>query len=57
MFLLIVGVIIVCSGVYDLFVPAQEHTVLASLHPSLWWGGVITVGGLIFLLANRKKTI
>ena len=57
LFLLTVGVIILGTGVYYLFEPAGQQTVLASLHPSVWWGGVITLGGFIFLMANRKKTI
>ncbi len=57
LFLLTVGVIVVASGVYDLFEPATQQTVLANLHPGLWWGGVVTLVGLVFLLANRKKTV
>lgn len=55
--LLIMGTIIVLAGVYTLINPPQEQKVLAYLHPDLWWGAVMIVGGLIFLLTNRKKTV
>jgi len=55
--LLIMGSIIVLAGVYTLFYPPPEQKILASLHPDLWWGAIMVVGGLIFLLANRKRTV
>jgi len=57
LFLLTVGVIIFAAGVYYVFHPEEQGTVLASLHPSLWWGAVITISGLIFTLANKNKTV
>ncbi len=57
LFLSTVGIIVLATGIYYLFDPAAQGTVLAHLHPSLWWGAVITVGGVVFLLANRKKTV
>ncbi len=55
--LIIMGLIIVSTGVYALFNPLPEQKVLASLHPDLWWGGVMVISGVVFLLANRKKTV
>ncbi len=57
LFLFVVGVIITLTGVYYYFVPSEEHTVLENLHPSLWWGCVITVSGAVFYFANRKKVL
>ena len=55
--LTIIGLIIVTAGVYTLIYPPPEQKILASLHPDLWWGAVMVVSGLIFLLANRNKTV
>jgi len=55
--LVIMGSIIVLAGVYTVINPPPEQKVLAYLHPDLWWGAVMIIGGLAFLLANRKKTV
>ncbi|HUI09484.1 MAG TPA: hypothetical protein VL221_04100 [Bacteroidota bacterium] len=57
LFLTAVGVIVLASGLYDLATPPAEKTVLAELHPGVWWGAVILVAGLLFFLLNRKKTV
>jgi hypothetical protein len=57
LFLLITGAIVTGAGIYDLINPPVQKTVLAELHPGIWWGGVIFVSGGLFLLFNRKKTI
>jgi hypothetical protein len=55
--LLSMGAIITLSGAYQTITPPSQPTVLAHLHPSLWWGAIMTVSGLIFLITNRKKTV
>jgi hypothetical protein len=49
--LTVVGIIITAMGIYYAFVP-ETHTALAHLNPSLWWGAIILVGGLIFLISS-----
>jgi len=51
------GAIITISGLYSLSNPPEQQKVLSHLHPDLWWGIIMMVGGLIFLLANRKKSV
>ena len=41
--LLIYGVIILASGIYGLSHPPE--TVLANLHPAVWWGILLTALG------------
>jgi hypothetical protein len=55
--LIILGTIVLAAGIYTLVYPPPEHKVLAQIHPNLWWGTIMMVSGLIFLLSNRKKTV
>jgi drug/metabolite transporter (DMT)-like permease len=42
--LLVYGVLVVIGG----FLPQERATVLAETRPSLWWGAVMTVAGVVF---------
>jgi hypothetical protein len=55
--LLVIGAVITATGLYDLLAGVESKTVLARLHPSVWWGGLMVVAGLIFVLANRNSTV
>ncbi|MGB2869578.1 MAG: hypothetical protein WBD36_14070 [Bacteroidota bacterium] len=55
--LVMLGSVIVLAGLYTWLNPPPEQKILASLHPDVWWGGVMIIGGLIFLLTNRKKIV
>ena len=55
--LLIMGTIVLGAGLYAIVSPPPEHKVLAETHPDLWWGIVMMITGLVFLLANRKRTV
>ena len=55
--LVVMGGIITASGIYRFIAPAESQTVLAELHPDLWWGAVMVVAGAIFLIVNRKVTV
>ena len=57
LFLTAVGVVVLASGLYDLVNPPAEKTVLAEIHPGVWWGVVIVASGLLFYFVNRKKTV
>ena len=45
------GVLIAGMGVYYIWNPHQ--TVLAELNPSLWWGAIMLVAGIVFLLIPK----
>jgi hypothetical protein len=55
--LLVMGGVILATGIYDLFAGIESKTVLARLHPSVWWGAIMVAAGLIFVLANRNATV
>ncbi len=57
LFLSATGLVVLASGIYDLFDPPVQKTVLADLHAGVWWGSVILVSGLLFYFVNRKKTV
>ncbi|HVX66665.1 MAG TPA: hypothetical protein VHA11_08695 [Bryobacteraceae bacterium] len=51
--LLIYGILITGSGIYDYFNPPAQQTVLSNLHPQIWWGAVLLVMGLIYCWSFR----
>jgi amino acid transporter len=53
--LLGMGAIIFISGIYFYFFPTGEKTVLQELHPSIWWGAVMIVAGVIFFFGSLKS--
>ena len=55
--LLIIGLIVTLTGLYNFVQPPAIQPVLHDLHTDIWWGAVITAGGLVLLLRNRNATI
>ena len=55
--LLFIGGVILITGIYDLLAHVESKTVLARLHPAVWWGGLMVAAGLVFVLANRHATV
>ena len=47
--LTILGTLVLITGMNYIFHP-QDRTVLAHLNPNLWWGAVMLVSGLAFLI-------
>ena len=45
--LLLYGVLILASGIYQVSHPPA--TVLAHLHPALWWGAILMAIGAIYV--------
>ncbi len=55
--LLIMGGIIFLTGIYSLAYPPQNKVVLGENHPDIWWGALMVIVGLIYVLRNRKIKI
>jgi hypothetical protein len=51
--LLIYGVIILATGNYEMSHPPA--TVLANLHPAIWWGVLLTAVGGIYVYTYYPK--
>jgi hypothetical protein len=54
--LTVLGGIITLTGVYLLLVPPDQPKMFSHLHPDLWWGAIMVVSGLVFLLLNRRAS-
>ncbi len=42
------GALILGAGLYELVYPPSNPPVLFELHPSIWWGALLLVIGLIY---------
>lgn len=45
--LMLMGGIILCTGVYYFLNPTELKTVLAETHPNIWWGGIMLLFGFV----------
>lgn len=51
------GLLIFGAGIYEAIVPPAEPTVLANLHPGIWWGLLIlALGGFYCWRFEPRKT-
>lgn len=55
--LLIIGLVELTAGVYDLFFPINKNIRLTNLHANLWWGVLIVILGAVYLFKNKDKYI
>jgi hypothetical protein len=46
--LLVNGLLILASGIYELIRPPQVRVVLFNLHASIWWGAILAVIGAVY---------
>jgi hypothetical protein len=51
--LLIYGVIILATGIYEFSHPPA--TVLANLYPAIWWGGLLTIIGAVYVCLHLTR--
>ena len=57
--LLVYGVLICASGIYEAFRPPAREVVLASLRPAIWWGALLIVVGAFYTIRfspSRTRT-
>ncbi|RPI05987.1 MAG: hypothetical protein EHM64_04640 [Ignavibacteriae bacterium] len=53
---LVIGGLVMVSGIYILFNPPVVKTVLAETHPNIWWGGIMMLFGGGMFLKMRKQS-
>ena len=56
--LLIYGIVIFTAGIYELFNPSfGSGVVLNQLHASVWWGALLIIIGLIYLIKFKPGKV
>jgi len=53
--LIIMGGLILISGIYHLISPVEVQTKLYELYPNVWWGGLMLIVGFIFLITHKTN--
>jgi len=56
--LAIYGVLILGSGIYEVFVPLNRELAMGYLHIGIWWGAGMLLFGLVYVIRfrpNRKN--
>jgi hypothetical protein len=55
--LLVYGVLITGSGIYELSHPPEHPVIMADLHAPIWWGALLLVigAGYSYRFAPRRK--
>ncbi|MGA2856910.1 MAG: hypothetical protein ABSE40_08580 [Candidatus Sulfotelmatobacter sp.] len=48
--LLVNGVLIFATGIYEVAHPPESRVVLYDLHANIWWGGLLLILGLLYSL-------
>ena len=51
--LTVYGALILGAGIYHLFSPPAQTVVMAYLHADIWWGAVILLMGLFYVIHFR----
>ncbi len=50
---LVYGVVLLGTGIYEFWYPLPATIVLAELHPTFWWGALMTVFGGFYTIRFR----
>jgi uncharacterized membrane protein len=53
----IYGFIITATGLWELSHPLTHPPVLASLHASIWWGGLMLIAGVFYVIHFRPRKL
>ncbi len=53
----VIGLIEIAAGISDLVIPSAGLARLANLHANLWWGIIILIAGVVYILKNRNSYV
>ena len=49
------GLLITGTGLWELINPVTNPPTLWQLHAPIWWGGMMTVGGVFYTVRFRRR--
>ncbi|MGC8744065.1 MAG: hypothetical protein ACP5T0_09320 [Verrucomicrobiia bacterium] len=49
------GILIMGAGIYQLFFPPEHKIALYNLHPNIWWGAIMIIFGVIYIVKFKPK--
>lgn len=52
-----IGFITVLAGMYSMHAAENQEIRLSNLHANIWWGALILIVGLIYIIKNRNNYI
>ncbi len=55
--LIVMGGIILLSGIYQIINPPEAKKVLAETHPAVWWGAIMVLFGGALYFKTRNETV
>ena len=55
--MLTIGILVFLAGIYELINPTIQDIKLINLHTNIWWGALIAVTGLIYIVKNKNKYV
>ncbi len=55
--LTVMGLILVITGIISVFNPPANPKVLSDIHPDIWWGALMVIIGLIYVIKNKNVKI
>ena len=51
------GVLIMGIGIFELVRPPEHQTVMNNIHPSIWWGALMILVGILFYIKNKNVVV
>ena len=53
--MLTIGILVFLAGIYELINPTIQDIKLINLHTNIWWGALIAITGLIYIVKNKNR--
>ncbi len=55
--LFVMGMLLIIAGLISLSSPPEFKPILYDLYPNIWWGAIMMIVGLVYIIRNRKIKI
>jgi uncharacterized membrane protein HdeD (DUF308 family) len=50
-----IGILVFIAGLYSLSHPVDKNIRLTNLHTNIWWGALIIIAGVVYIVKNKNK--